>query len=72
VIFSTTARTDRDGVVAAFKRGHQVKVFKHSSGWSVECNAGLLSNSGTDVVKELEPLVQTLKEAGVDRLLLEP
>ena len=70
--FATTARTDMTGLVTEYLAGRPVKVFFHSQGWSVECNAGVLVDCGTDVFQNLEPLVRALKDAGVERLILEP
>jgi hypothetical protein len=70
--FATSARTDMDGLVAAFARGEQINVFSHSGGWSVQCSSGVLLDAGIDEFKALEPLIEALKSAGIGRLVLEP
>lgn len=70
--FATSARTDMGGLVAAFARGEEIKIFGHGGGWSVQCSSGLLRDAGIDEFKVLEPLVEALKSAGIGRLVLEP
>jgi hypothetical protein len=70
--FGTTARINVRELVTAYKNGSAIKLFKHPGGWSVECNAGVLADAGTDQFSALEPLVTSLKDAGVDRMTLEP
>jgi hypothetical protein len=70
--FATSARTNMDGLVAAFARGEEIKIFGHNGGWSVQCPSGVLCDAGVDEFKVLEPLVEALKVAGIGRLVLEP
>lgn len=72
MVFASTARTDMAGIQQAFRSGHGVKLFRHSAGWSVQCPAGLLNDSGTEVFVELMPLLDSLKAQGVDRMVIEP
>ena len=72
MIIATTARTDMDGVKTAFQNNELIKVFKHADGWSVECPAGIMKHNDADVFSGLEPLVNALKDNGIDRMQLEP
>jgi len=72
VTFSTATRIDMDELKDAFDDGKNIKVFNHPGGWSVECVAGVLSDSGTDVFSDLKPLVESLKDHGIDKLDLRP
>jgi hypothetical protein len=59
------------GLAAAFQRGDPIRVVKHAGGWSVQCDSGLLVLDGKHGFAALEPLLETLKSAGIDCLLLE-
>jgi hypothetical protein len=68
---AANSRTDLQGIANAFQRGEPVKVFKHAGGWSVQCDAGLLENSGIYAFETLEPLLAVLKANGIDCLIVE-
>lgn len=70
--FATIKRTDMAGIVHCYLDGETIKVFRHPGGWSVQSSEGLLRDAGFDQFAQLEPLLETLKSKGIERLLVEP
>ncbi|WP_192333392.1 hypothetical protein [Comamonas sp. CMM01] len=71
LISQTTARTNMKDFVEKNRSRESTKIFKHQAGWSAECSLGLLMDAGTDTFVELEPLLNALRDAGVERITVE-
>lgn len=71
LISQTTARTNMKDFVEKNRSREFTKIFKHQAGWSAECSLGLLMDAGTDTFVELEPLLNALRDAGVERITVD-
>lgn len=69
--FGTTARVNMKDFVEKARSKENTKIFKHSTGWSAECSLGLLEDSGTDTFVAIEPLLNALRDAGVESITVE-
>ena len=69
--FQSTARVALKDVVACYRAGEPIKLFRQDSRWCVECSKGLLLDNGTDRFTDLDPLLNALKDKGIETLSLQ-
>jgi hypothetical protein len=69
--FQSIARASLEDVAACYRAGESIKLFRQDNLWSVECSKGLLVDNGTDRFIELDPLLNALKDAGIENLTLQ-